>query len=102
MERTKINELDTVDTPVHRDEDKARLIGEIIADSIAELGSDRAMTPDAFVRIAPALPSGSGRQGRSVATQSKAFGIHAITARTDVSSVENGAALQQFIRGIRS
>jgi len=35
------------------EENRARLIGEIIAEAVAELGADRAMMPDGYVLIGP-------------------------------------------------
>lgn len=46
---TEVNELEGAGNAVHPDEDQARLIGEILAEFIAELGSDRAMTPECVV-----------------------------------------------------
>lgn len=51
------------------DDDKARLIGEILRDYVSSLGPDRAMTPDAVVRITPAADregSGGARPSRAI------------------------------------
>lgn len=72
MERTtKINELEGLDSPVDPNErDDPRLIGEVVAEIVISLGNDQAMMPNNFVRITPAVRSGHGQPGRSVATQS--------------------------------
>ena len=52
MKGTKIDEVEGFDTPVDPDEcDKARLIGEIIAEWLLTLGEDRAWVRDSVVEI---------------------------------------------------
>lgn len=46
--------------PVEIDCDHARLVGEIIADAIAQLGERRAMMPDGYVQIGPVRERGGG------------------------------------------
>ena len=104
MERTKIDEAGhdgAANAPDgYGDDERARAIGEILRAHIVGLGIDRAMFPEVECVITGEV---SGRPPRrSVATQSKAFGIHEITARTEVSPVEIIPELQQFKRGIRS
>lgn len=52
------------------DDERARLIGEILRDYVSGLGPDRAMTPDCVCEIVPAAGEDIQRRGRSGATQS--------------------------------
>ena len=63
MERTKIDEVEGFDTPVDPDEcDKARLIGEVVAEIVIGLGNNQAIMPSNLVKFAPAAErKGSGR-----------------------------------------
>ena len=46
-------------------DDRARLIGEIVEAFVLGLGRDQAMTAECVVRITPAASSGRGQPGRS-------------------------------------
>ncbi len=65
MERTKINEAGhngAANAP-ESDREDARLIGEVIAEIVTDLGEAQAIMPGNLVWIAPASPSGSGWPG---------------------------------------
>lgn len=76
VERTK--ELEGPDDgaqPVTSDadqDDRARLIGEIVEAFVLGLGRDQAMTAERVVRITPAASSGRGQPGRSGMRPSRA------------------------------
>lgn len=56
------------------DEDRAKLIGEILRDFVLGLGRDQAMTAERVVRIAPSV-TGDGRSGLPRGTGRNALGI---------------------------
>lgn len=75
---TEVNELEEVDLTVDLgfDEDaRARLIGEIVRDWIATLGTDKAWVRDQVVEVTPAVRSGHGQPGLPRGTGRNALGI---------------------------
>jgi len=80
------------------DKDKARLIGEIVADAVLDLGERRAMFADGYVMIGPVGERGSptGPTARGVR------GVHEGRPLNSASECEQRARPHLAQRGIRS